>query len=70
MRVVCMCETIPHNCLRRLRAQDAVRNFNGKSWWKHVKVLADDKVERRETGSPGERRAQAYVVEQLNGFIL
>ena len=45
--------------------QPPARNFDGKSWWKHVKVLADDKMEGRETGSPEERRAQAYVVEQL-----
>ena len=40
-------------------------HFDGKSWWDHVKVLADDNMEGRETGSPGLRRAQAYVVEQL-----
>ena len=39
--------------------------FDGKSWWEHVRVLADDKMEGRETGSEGLRRAQAYVVEQL-----
>jgi Zn-dependent M28 family amino/carboxypeptidase len=40
-------------------------HFDGKSWWDHVRVLADDNMEGRETGSPGLRRAQAYVVEQL-----
>jgi len=40
-------------------------HFDGKSWWDHVKVLADDNMEGRETGSPGLRRAQVYVVEQL-----
>jgi hypothetical protein len=40
-------------------------HFDGKSWWDHVKVLADDNMEGRETGSPGLQRAQAYVVEQL-----
>src|SRR5262250_2021174 len=40
-------------------------NFDGKTWWDHVKVLADDNMEGRETGSDGLRRAQAYVVEQL-----
>ena len=39
--------------------------FDGASWWDHVKVLADDNMEGRETGSAGLRRAQAYVVEQL-----
>ncbi len=40
-------------------------HFDGKSWWDHVKILADDNMEGRETGSPGLQRAQAYVVEQL-----
>jgi Zn-dependent M28 family amino/carboxypeptidase len=40
-------------------------HFDGKSWWDYVKILADDNMEGRETGSPGLRRAQAYVVDQL-----
>jgi Zn-dependent M28 family amino/carboxypeptidase len=40
-------------------------HFDGKSWWDHVKLLAADNMEGRETGSPGLRRAEAYVVEQL-----
>jgi Zn-dependent M28 family amino/carboxypeptidase len=39
--------------------------FDGKSWWEHVKVLAADDMEGRETGSEGLRRAEAYVVDQL-----
>ena len=39
--------------------------FDGKSWWDYVKVLADDNMEGRETGSPGLQRASAYVVDQL-----
>ena len=39
--------------------------FDGKSWWDYVKVLADDNMEGRETGSPGLARASAYVVDQL-----
>jgi hypothetical protein len=27
--------------------------FDGKSWWDHVKVIADDSMEGRETGSLG-----------------
>ena len=42
-----------------------VSHFNGETWWDHVKVLADDKLEGRDTGSRGEREAQKYVVEQL-----
>ena len=39
-------------------------NFDGKSWWEHVKVLASDDMEGRETGSPGLARAAAYIVQQ------
>jgi len=40
-------------------------HFDGNSWWAHVKFLADDSLEGRETGSEGLRKAQAYAVEQL-----
>jgi len=39
--------------------------FDGKSWWGYVKVLAADDMEGRETGSEGLRKAQAYVVDEL-----
>src|SRR5438445_3900209 len=40
-------------------------HFDGKSWWAHVKFLADDALAGRNTGSEGLRKAQAYAVEQL-----
>jgi Zn-dependent M28 family amino/carboxypeptidase len=40
-------------------------HFDGQSWWNHIKVLADDKLEGRDTGSRGEREAQKYAVEQF-----
>jgi Zn-dependent M28 family amino/carboxypeptidase len=40
-------------------------NFDGKSWWEHIKVLAADDMEGRETGSEGLRKAAAYIVDQL-----
>ena len=40
-------------------------DFDGKTWWDYVKVLADDNMEGRETGSDGLKRAEAYVVEQV-----
>ncbi|HSK46287.1 MAG TPA: M28 family metallopeptidase [Candidatus Binatia bacterium] len=40
-------------------------SFDGTTWWNYVKILAADNMEGRETGSPGLRRAQDYVVEQL-----
>ena len=51
-----------------LIAQDVpnpAKDFDGKSWWDHVKVLADDNMQGRETGSPGLQKAEAYVVDQL-----
>src|SRR5580693_1567589 len=46
-------------------AAETPPHFDGQTWWNHIKVLADDKLEGRDTGSPGERAAQAYAVEQL-----
>jgi Zn-dependent M28 family amino/carboxypeptidase len=46
-------------------APPAPSHFDGKTWWKHVQVLADDNMEGRETGSPGLRKAQGYIVAQL-----
>jgi Zn-dependent M28 family amino/carboxypeptidase len=45
--------------------QAAPTHFDGKTWWNFVKVLADDNMEGRETGSAGLRRAEAYIVDQL-----
>ncbi len=46
-------------------AAQPTSHFDGQSWWNHIKVLADDKLEGRDTGSRGEREAQKYAVEQL-----
>lgn len=46
-------------------SQSPAAHFDGKTWWDNVKVLADDKMEGRETGSEGLRKAEDYVVEQL-----
>ena len=48
-----------------LAQQDRQKHFDGKSWWGYVQVLADDKMEGRETGSEGLRKAEAYVVDEL-----
>ena len=34
-------------------------------WWSHVLFLADDRREGRETGSPGYRKAAAYVEKRM-----
>src|ERR1700674_1648203 len=38
---------------------------DGRRWWSHVLYLADDKLEGRETGSAGHRRAAAYVAGEF-----
>jgi Zn-dependent M28 family amino/carboxypeptidase len=43
----------------------AAGQFDGHSWWTIVTALADDANEGRDTGSAGEQRAQAYIVEHL-----
>jgi Zn-dependent M28 family amino/carboxypeptidase len=45
--------------------QPAAKHFDGVSWWSYVKVLADDKMEGRETGSEGLRKSQVYAIDQL-----
>jgi Zn-dependent M28 family amino/carboxypeptidase len=42
------------------------RHFDGQSWWAHVKFLADDNLEGRETGSEGLRKAESYVVDHFS----
>jgi protein-tyrosine-phosphatase len=37
----------------------------GERCWQDVKVLADDSMEGRQTGSPGHRRAAEYVADQF-----
>jgi Zn-dependent M28 family amino/carboxypeptidase len=34
-------------------------------WWAHVRTLADDSLEGRQTGSDGYRKAASYVAEQF-----
>jgi Zn-dependent M28 family amino/carboxypeptidase len=51
--------------LPSLAQYSSQQHFDGKTWWEHVKFLADDKLEGRETGSEGLRQAEAYVVDQL-----
>jgi len=51
--------------ISRAQQTSSVSHFDGNSWWAHVKFLADDSLEGRDTGSEGLRKAQAYAVEQL-----
>ena len=37
---------------------------DGQRWWGHVEVLADDRMEGRNTGSAGHRKAAEYVASE------
>ena len=37
----------------------------GARWWSHIAVLADDKMEGRNAGSPGHRRAAEYLAGEF-----
>jgi Zn-dependent M28 family amino/carboxypeptidase len=43
----------------------AATAFDGSRWWSHVEFLASDKLEGRNTGSPGHRKAAEYVAAQF-----
>ena len=38
---------------------------DGARWWSHVEFLASDKLEGRNTGSPGHKKAAEYVAAQF-----
>jgi Zn-dependent M28 family amino/carboxypeptidase len=64
---------MPHKWLASLLlivncTAQAGAHFDGKTWWDTVKVISDDKFEGRDTGSTGERQAQAYIVERLKAL--
>src|SRR6516164_11382073 len=39
---------------------------DGKRWWSYVEFLASDKLEGRNTGSEGHRKAAEYVASQFD----
>jgi Zn-dependent M28 family amino/carboxypeptidase len=43
---------------------------DGQRWWSHVAVLADDKLEGRNTGSVGHRKAAEYVASEFAHYGL
>jgi Zn-dependent M28 family amino/carboxypeptidase len=48
-----------------LAAETTPANEEEARWWEHVKVLADDGLQGRQTGTEGYRKAAAYVVSQF-----
>lgn len=43
---------------------------DGRRWWSHVEVLADDAMEGRDTGSEGHRKAAEYVAREFEAIGL
>jgi hypothetical protein len=39
-------------------------------WWAHVRILADDAMEGRDTGTPGYRKAAEYVAQEFKASRL
>src|ERR1700682_1896671 len=52
--------------MQAVQSAPSARHFDGNSWWAHIKFLADDSLEGRETGSEGLRKAESYVVDQFS----
>jgi Peptidase family M28 len=53
---------VPHPFFSLARAAEAP---DGQRWWSHVAVLADDKLEGRNTGTSGHLRAAEYVAREF-----
>src|SRR5712664_611451 len=51
--------------LAALASAQSPSHFDGHTWWDYIKVIADDKMEGRDTGSRGEHAAEEYAIEQL-----
>src|SRR5258706_12824746 len=48
-----------------LGAPGVYSHADGKRWWSHIVFLADDKLEGRNTGSEGYRKAATYVAGEF-----
>src|SRR3979490_54478 len=48
----------------------AVESPEAKLWWSHIAYLADDKLEGRDTGSPGYRKAPDSRAQQCQSVGL
>ena len=63
-KVVCIFFLLS-TAIAALSEQSSPPSFDGHSWWNHVRYLADDRLEGRDTGSKGLQEAEAYAVEQF-----
>src|ERR1041385_6801799 len=57
------CSVLAAFALNSAKAADAA--LSGDAWWSRVRILADDNMEGRNTGSAGYERAAAYVAGEF-----
>jgi Peptidase family M28 len=62
LAAVAMIALVPGGAGLAVRAGDKP---DGERWWSHVRVLADDSLEGRGTGSPGHLKAAEYVAREF-----
>ena len=56
---------LPLAALALLAVSKAASKPDGARWWSYVEFLASDKLEGRNTGSEGHRKAAEYVATQF-----
>src|SRR4030088_416704 len=56
---------LPVLALTILASAQTPPHFDGHTWWDYIKVIADDKMEGRDTGSRGEHAAEEYAIDEL-----
>src|SRR5262245_33831109 len=56
---------ITSSAFAQTNSHPGTSTFDGQSWWEYVKVLADDNMQGRDTGSEGLKRAEAFIVDEL-----
>src|SRR5713101_5531269 len=49
---------IASSAFAQSNSQPGTRKFDGQLWWNYVKILGDDNMEGRNTGSEGLKRAE------------
>jgi Zn-dependent M28 family amino/carboxypeptidase len=69
LRSVCVIGVFVTSCAA-MAANAAGDEQAGQAWWAHIKVLADDSMRGRLTGSEEYLKASAYVVDKFKSFGL
>ena len=69
LRSVCVAGAFVTSCAA-MAANAASDEQAGQAWWAHIKVLADDSMRGRLTGSEEYLKAAAYVVDKFKSYGL